>query len=116
MLGANLVPRRKNSRHFENIMRVSLSMNWLKEYEYIPKWLALGIPFLIYYWQRQAQNARKKRGEPLKDIDWIGILVSFFVAITFAVMLSPATDSNIRSTAMLVFFLCFFVLIRRYPF
>lgn len=90
-------------------------MDWLKENDYIPKWLGLFIPFFIYYLQRRSQKEKSARGEPVRDIDWLGILFSFFAAISFSVILSPSADSGVRTAAYMIFFLSFFTLIRRYP-
>ena len=79
-------------------------MNFFKDYEYVPKWLAIVVPFIIYYWQWQAQKAKRRRGEPAPDIDWVSILLSFFTATTFAACLSSNTPNDIRTFAILVFF------------
>lgn len=78
-------------------------MNWLKENDYIPKWLGILIPFLIFYMQRKKQKARRKPGELPREIDWLTIMFSFFAAISFAILLTPNVESGVRSFALFAF-------------
>lgn len=93
--------------------KIAATMNPLEKYGYIPQWLGLVIPFVVFYMQRKKQKARRRKGEPSPEIDWFFILLSFFSAVSFATLLTPKIETSVRTSANMAFFFCTVILIYR---